>query len=107
MDFFTNPDGIDPNSTFILEQLPKRALGEIQSVSSNVIEAWGIYYKEGWDWFKIWWILAIGFFPPSMLFGILWAIIQEDIQGAFGVAGWWMTGATILVGIVGTYTWTI
>ncbi|KAF2969777.1 hypothetical protein GQX73_g3796 [Xylaria multiplex] len=85
MDRFTNPGSINPNS-------------------HKLKVAWGIYFKEDWDWAKIWWILAAGFFPPSLLFGIMWGILKHDIQGAFGVACWWMTGATIVVGIVGTCT---
>ncbi|PVH90880.1 hypothetical protein DM02DRAFT_546931 [Periconia macrospinosa] len=107
MDFFTDPDGIEPNVTLVTQQLPKRICGELRSQSFGLVEAWGIYYKEDWDWAKIWWVIAIGFFPPSLLFGILWGILKKDIQGAFGVASWWMTGATILVGIVGTCTWTL
>lgn len=66
-----------------------------------------IYYKEDWNWIKIWWVLALGFFPPSLLFGVLWGILKKDIQGAFGVASWWMTAATILVGVFGTCTWSL
>ncbi|KAI1113364.1 hypothetical protein F5Y14DRAFT_213264 [Nemania sp. NC0429] len=102
MDCFTNPSSINPKHKFVLEQLPKRIHGELGSQNHRT-EAWGIYFKEGWDWAKIWWILAAGFFPPSLLFGILWGILKSDIQGAFGVASWWMTGAAIIVGIVGTY----
>jgi hypothetical protein len=101
MDFFTDPDGIDLNATLVIKQLPKRACGELCSKSSELREAWGIYYKEGWDWTKIWWVLAIGFFLLSLLFGILWGVLKKDIQGAFAVASWWMAGATILVGITG------
>lgn len=105
MDFFTNPDDIELDSTLVLRQLPKWTSGNLQTPRAEVIEAWGIYYMEDWDWTKIWWILGIGFFPPSLLFGILWGILKQDIQGAFGVASWWMAGATIVVGIVGTSTW--
>ncbi|KAI8666162.1 hypothetical protein NCS57_00840200 [Fusarium keratoplasticum] len=107
MDFFTNPDDIEPDSTLVLRQLPKWTGGNLQTPRAEVVEAWGIYYKEDWDWTKIWWILGIGFFPPSLLFGILWGILKQDIQGAFGVASWWMAGATIVVGIVGTSTWAV
>lgn len=104
MDFFTNPDDIESDMAVVLRQLPKWTCGDLQSQYAEVKEAWGIYYKEGWDWKTIWWILGIGFFPPSLLFGILWGILKQDIQGAFGVASWWMAGATIVVGIVGTST---
>lgn len=106
MDFFTDPENINPNCTMVIEQLPKRTCGELKSQSFELREAWGIYFKEDWDWVRIWWILALGFSPPSLLFGILWGILKGDIQGAFGVASWWMAGATILIGIVGTCTWT-
>ncbi|KAF4428917.1 carbohydrate-binding module family 21 [Fusarium austroafricanum] len=90
MDFFTNPENINPDSVMY----------------TDIKELWGIYYKEDWDWPKIWAILGLGFFPPSLSFAILWGILQKDIQGAFGVASWWMAGATIVVGLVGTSTWT-
>ncbi|KAF5583574.1 hypothetical protein FPCIR_8989 [Fusarium pseudocircinatum] len=105
MDFFTNPDGIAPNSTLVLQQLPKWTSGNLQPQCTEVQEMWGIYYKEDWDLVKIWWILGLAFFPPSLLFGIVWGILQKDIQGAFGVASWWIAGATIVIGIVGTSTW--
>lgn len=105
MDCFTDPHNIDPDATLIWKQLPKRTCGELLSRSFELVEGWGIYFEEDWDWFKIWCVLTIGFFPPSLLFGILWAILKNDIQGAFGVSSWWMGGATIVVGIVGTCTW--
>ncbi|RAK89638.1 hypothetical protein BO79DRAFT_264153, partial [Aspergillus costaricaensis CBS 115574] len=103
MDFFNNPQYIAPNSILIVQQLPKRACGKLQNKYINPTEAWGIFYKEDWNWAKIWWILALGFFPPSLLFGVLWTVFKQDISGAFGVASWWMAGASIIVGIVGTY----
>jgi hypothetical protein len=107
MDFFTNPNDIAANVTLVLQQLPKRTCGELRPQSFELIEGWGIFYKEGWDWAKVWWVLFIFFFQASMLFAILWGILKKDLQGAFGVASWWMTGGTILVGIVGTYSWTL
>lgn len=106
MDYFTNPENPAPDSTLILRQIPKRACGELQGPNSertaDVIVAWGIYIQEDWDWRKVWAILGMVFFPPSLLFGVLWGILKNDIQGAFGVASWWMTVGTILVGIIGT-----
>ncbi|GKZ29560.1 hypothetical protein AbraIFM66950_005398 [Aspergillus brasiliensis] len=103
MDFFMHPEYISPNSTLIVQQLPKRACGKLHGEYGSLTEAWGIYYKEDWNWAKIWWILALGFFPPGLLFGVLWAVYKQDISGAFGVASWWMAGASIIVGILSTY----
>ncbi|KAK6218413.1 hypothetical protein QIS74_06293 [Colletotrichum tabaci] len=105
MDYFTNPDDIPADSTLVLQQLPKRTCGRLLPQHTEIVEAWGIYYKEDWDWEKIWWLLGLAFFPPSMLFGILWGVLKHDLQSAFGIASWWMTGATIIVGIVGTKSW--
>lgn len=102
MDFFSDPDGIDSKAALVIQQLPKRTYGELLTSSYELREAWGIYYKEDWNWAKIWWIIAIGFLTPSLLFGVLWGILKTDIQGAFAIASWWMTGATILVGITRT-----
>lgn len=102
MDFFTNPDDIASDSTLVLRQLPKRTCGDLASECSEVVEAWGIYYKEDWNWRKIWWILSLGFFPPSVLFGILWGALNHDIQGAFGVASWWMATGALVLGLVAT-----
>ncbi|CAH0018343.1 unnamed protein product [Clonostachys rhizophaga] len=102
MDFFTDPAGISKNSTFVLQQLPKRTYGELRKEQGELVEAWGIYFKEGWNWSRIWWVLGLAVFPPSLLFGLLWSVLRQDIQGAFGVASWWLTSATILIGILGT-----
>jgi hypothetical protein len=71
--------------------------------SFEQIEAWGICFKEDWNRSRIWWFLATVFGVASLLFGILWGVLEKDIQGAFGVACWWMTGSTIFIGVIGTY----
>ena len=105
MDHFTDPDSIGPDKTFVLNRLPKRAIGELQTHPDDLIEAWGIYFKQGWDLRKIFLILGLGSFPPSLLFGVLWAVLMDDIQGGFGVAAWWVSMAAVFLGIVGTYDW--
>ncbi|KAI1120584.1 hypothetical protein F5Y10DRAFT_289549 [Nemania abortiva] len=108
MDFFFDPDSIAPGSTLVTQQIPKRTSRELRSQSSDLTEAWGIYYKEGWHWVKIWWILAIGIFLPGLSFGITWGVLKRDIQGAVGIAISCMMGAAnivvILVGITGIYS---
>lgn len=104
MDFFNNVDDISEDVAFVLYQLPKKTQGELKAQFSELSEAWGIQFVEGWHWTKIWWILALVFFLPSLLFLTLWAILKKDIQGGAGIASWWVTGATIVVGLVGTYS---
>jgi hypothetical protein len=104
MQLFEDPSSLNPCADSFLQRLPKKMSGELDSNGMKMIVAWGICYREDWDWMRIWVALGVAFFPPSLLFGILWGIMRHDIQGAFGVASWWMTGATIAVGIVGTCT---
>jgi hypothetical protein len=103
MDFFEDPDSRRPGSDLVMQQLPKKLDTGLTSDGIEITEAWGIFYREEWNWRRIWGILGLAFFPPSLLFGVLWAILRKDIQDAFGVASWWMTGATILLGIIGSY----
>jgi hypothetical protein len=104
MDFFKYPDSRIAGADWILQQLPKKIGAGLDPNRADMSQAWGIFYREDWDWMRIWIVLGVAFFPPSLLFGILWGILRQDIQGAFGVASWWMAGATIAIGIVGTCT---
>lgn len=104
MELFKDPDSRRPHADFILRQLPKKVDTELDLDEVEMMDAWGIFYREDWDWTRIWVVLGLAFFPPSLLFGILWGIMRQDIQGAFGVASWWMASATIAVGIIGTCT---
>lgn len=102
MDFFNDPNSRAPGSDLVIQQLPKKMDSELTSDGIEAMTAWGIFYRESLDWKRIWAALGLAFFLPSLLYGILWGILKKDIQGAFGVAAWWMTGATVVVGMMGT-----
>jgi hypothetical protein len=106
MDLSNHAETIADHAAFVWHQIPKLIGGELQHEpgSNNLTEAWGVLFHEDWHWTKIGWILALVFFIPSLLFLTLWATLKKDIQGAAGIASWWITGATILVGLVGTYS---
>jgi hypothetical protein len=106
MDPFIHPEDIAHNASFVLRQLPKKAHGELKASVQHFAmkDAWGIVFQEDWHWPKIGWILALGFFLPSLLFLTLWATLMKDMQGGAGIASWWVTGATIVVGLIGTYS---
>lgn len=108
-DFFADPDGIEEGSTFILHRIPKRAYGplQLQPRDDGGTEAWGICYRESWDWDRLGWVLDTAFLPPSLVVGTLWAVLRNDVSGAFGVAWWWMAGATGVVGVVGMCSWAL
>ena len=68
MSFFNHPEEIGDRSNRVFRQIPKYTGGELPSEPDDDMEAWGLSFKEGWDWSKIWWILGVGFFPPSLMF---------------------------------------
>ncbi|KAF9732571.1 hypothetical protein PMIN01_09429 [Paraphaeosphaeria minitans] len=59
---------------------------------------WGINLVEGFLAQKVWAVIIAGFGVGSAVFAILWTIKKADVQGAFGVAGWLVTLATLVLG---------
>ncbi|KAJ5082879.1 hypothetical protein N7532_011922 [Penicillium argentinense] len=103
MDLFNDPDRYVPGAIRVIQQIPKKMNASLVNSSSEQIEEWGICFQEGWNRSRIWWLLAGVFGVGSLLFGVVWGVLEKDVQGAFGVAGWWMMAATILVGVLGAF----
>lgn len=101
---FRRPEKLEAGHTWVLEELPKRAHGELKPRDGPPREAWGIYLKEGWDESKMWCFVGFGAFLPSLLFAIFWAVFKDDVEGAFSIAGWWVAGVAIVVGVMSTKT---
>lgn len=59
---------------------------------------WGINLVEGFLAQKVWAVLMTFFGAGSAIFAILWTVKKDDVQGAFGVAGWIVTLAVLVVG---------
>ncbi|KAF2110867.1 hypothetical protein BDV96DRAFT_603485 [Lophiotrema nucula] len=59
---------------------------------------WGINLVEGFLAQKVWSCLMVGFGIGSALFATLWTVKKGDVQGAFGVAGWIVTLAGLILG---------
>lgn len=94
---FESPSCIDECEKEIFERLPKRTKGELLGKPDQRAKGWGIFYEEGWDLLKIGWLVFLVIFLGSFLFGVLWAVLKKDTQGAFGIAAWWVTigGSTL------------
>ncbi|ORY16285.1 hypothetical protein BCR34DRAFT_557542 [Clohesyomyces aquaticus] len=93
---FESPWCIDEREQTVFDRLPKRTKGKLVAEASQPAKGWGIFYEEGWDFPKIAWMVVFVFLG-SLLFGVLWAVLQKDTQGAFGIAGWWVAiGGTTL-----------
>ncbi|KAI9707376.1 MAG: hypothetical protein M1836_000337 [Candelina mexicana] len=60
---------------------------------------WGIHFVEGWHLGKIW-LLAFAVVLGSLLFGICWAVLKHDLQGAFGVSCYMLAFLALTAGSV-------
>ncbi|KAF2006393.1 hypothetical protein P154DRAFT_518014 [Amniculicola lignicola CBS 123094] len=59
---------------------------------------WGINLVEGFLAQKVWLVMMLGFGVGSAVFAVLWTVKKGDVQGAFGVAGWVVTLAGLMIG---------
>ncbi|KAF2186597.1 hypothetical protein K469DRAFT_572058 [Zopfia rhizophila CBS 207.26] len=59
---------------------------------------WGINLVEGFLAQKVWGCILMGFGVGSCVFAITWCVKWGDVQGAFGVAGWVVTLAGLVLG---------
>jgi hypothetical protein len=102
MRYFDHPTIVNPSQTWLLELLPKRICGPLAGGPKEPAQGWGISFEEGWDWAKIELILFLLFFLGSFVFAMFWTVFKNDVRGAFGVAGWWISVATLLFGYIAT-----
>lgn len=59
---------------------------------------WGINLVEGFLAQKVWAVVMACFGIGSAVFAAVWTIQKRDVQGAFGVAGWVVTLAGLVLG---------
>lgn len=66
---------------------PKK-LKEMLVCKGGVKVGWGIQFVEDWDWKKIWMIVFVIFGLGSAIVGVVWAVLGQNVQNAFAVAGY-------------------
>lgn len=89
MHLYQHPDDAD-RDTICLARFPKRKNERLHIKSGNVTElGWGIHFEEGLHWKKIW-VVGTAISTASVIFGICWSALRDDIQGGFGVSGFTM-----------------
>jgi hypothetical protein len=89
--YLMHPSHVKERSARILNQLPKKLKGKLEVKLDDEVTGWGIQVQEGPDWSKIWSALTIVFISGSALFGVLWSVFEQDVQGAFGISSWWIS----------------
>ncbi|KAF2876003.1 hypothetical protein BDV95DRAFT_537787 [Massariosphaeria phaeospora] len=59
---------------------------------------WGISLVEGFLAQRVWGVVLAAFGVGSVVFAVTWSVREGDVQGAFGVAGWVVAVAGLVVG---------
>ncbi|KAF2469045.1 uncharacterized protein BDR25DRAFT_289215 [Lindgomyces ingoldianus] len=88
---FRHPTDYD-NELITYQRSPKRR----ERLESGM--GWGLNLVEGFIAQKVWAVMFMGFGVGSAVFGIVWTVRLGDVQGAFGVAGWVVTLAGLVLG---------
>ncbi|KAL1635265.1 hypothetical protein SLS58_010302 [Diplodia intermedia] len=93
MHLFRHPE--DYESEFITyARAPKR-----RGARLDVGVGWGVNLVEGFLAERVWLLVMVFFVLGSAVFAVVWACRRgDDVQGAFGVAGWMLTLAALVVG---------
>ena len=74
----------------------KNKLAVCPQAGTNV--GWGVHIVEGWIMSRIWLLVTLLFLLGSLVFGICWAELRFDVQGAFGVSAYMVAFATLIIG---------
>jgi len=97
---YQHPERLPSNQKVYLNQLPKRACGQLSYLEDQFVEGWGVCFQEGWHWTSIYFVIVVLLVIGSLVFGITWSATTGDIQSGFSVASYWMTLSTVLLGYI-------
>lgn len=95
---FLNPGLIVAGQKTTLNQLPKRKMQEeLTATMDELAIGWGLHIEEDWHWPTIYCCFA-ALVLFSLVFGIVWSVKRNDIQGAFAVSGFALTLGAMFLG---------
>jgi hypothetical protein len=96
---FLDPYSIATGQKTTFNQLPKR-LGHYGHLKASPVEmklGWGVHFEVDWHWPTLYFIFAI-LVLFSLVFGIVWSICKQDIQGGFAISGFALTLGSLILG---------
>lgn len=97
--YFHHPEDAERSITCL--RAPKKRKNKLeicQGQHTNV--GWGIQIVEGWIISRVWLLTLTLFLFGSLVFGIGRSVVQQDVQGAFGVASYMVNLVVLVVGSV-------
>ncbi|KAL8853324.1 MAG: hypothetical protein Q9221_001800 [Calogaya cf. arnoldii] len=101
MHLYHHPEDAEVEAT-CMDKIPKKLREKLRLCPNQGTRlGWGIYFVEGLNWLMIW-ILGSTGLVLSILFGVIWTLLKDDMQGGFGVAACMMMSFGFTVGILQT-----
>lgn len=71
---------------YLLKWVPKKLREKLVCPRESASDGWGIEYTEGWDTGRGCALIFVAALA-SILFGILWSVLRNDISGGFTAGG--------------------
>ena len=90
MHLFKHPEDYDDERIAYLRTPKRRERLDIGT-------GWGLQLVEGFLPERVWAVVMSFFVLGSVIFASIWACKRDDVQGAFGVAGWMISLAGLFV----------
>ena len=97
---FHHPDEAHELGITCLRAPKKRKDKLIISPAEGTTLGWGLYLVEGWAAFRVWMLVLMLFSVGSLIFGVCWAVLKHDLQGAFGVSAWIVSLGGLIFGTI-------
>lgn len=97
---FHHPEDANERSITCLRAPKKRKAKLTVCPEQGTSVGWGIHLVEGWVVSKLWLLGLLLFVLGSLVFGICWAVLRHDIQGAFGVAAYMVALIGLVIGTI-------
>lgn len=94
-----HPEDAEPTPV-LFQRLPRRLRCRLEACPQRGWrQGWGMQFVEGANWLKV---FACGLiaFSVSLIFGIIWAILRDDVKGGVGIAGVVLSFGLFTVGTI-------
>ena len=99
MHLFQHPEHAE-DETVCLDKIPKKLRERLRLCPSRGTGlGWGIHFVEGLNWVKVWAFGSAGLLL-SVLFGLVWSVLRDDVQGGFGVTACMMLVFTFTISLI-------
>lgn len=101
--YFKSPKCVNEKQTTILAQLPKRVQGELRACADKDETGWGLYIQEGWQLRRVYLLLVLLTISSGTIFGIVWSVVEADVQSAFAISAYWVSICCLVLGYLRVY----